>query len=510
MAYSEKVMDHFQNPRNVGEIPDADGVGKVGNPVCLVSGTSIQLNNHLEQMDCVKVGDRVLTHSGEYSPVSQKSETEFNGKIVRLKNKLGSVGMTDDHLVLAIKRPRGHKYNYTKEKRELEPQWYHAEDLVRRDVALYPVLGEEKDVDSIALDAARKRFDYRSHELPKTVKVDADFLRLCGYFIAEGNAVTKVTKAHVCFTFHIDESEYREDIKRIVRDKFGVDAITHLKPERNTGTIVVNSAGIARTFESWFGKGAQNKKMPDFFTFLPPSKQQHIINGLWRGDGYVWTDGKPRAEYSTVSFQLAGQIKTILLRLGIIPSVYREAPRTTDGVNHREAFRIHVGDRDSLARLFSILGLAYTQSPPAKIHSWIANGYLHTPITHVEKISYDGKVMNFEVEGHHSYTTDSFLVHNCGDLMWIYIKVKDDVLVDVKFKTFGCAAAIATSSMITEMAKGKTLDEGMKISRQDVADALEGLPPQKMHCSNLAADALHLAIKDYLQRHGKSFIKLEV
>ncbi|HXZ23850.1 MAG TPA: Fe-S cluster assembly scaffold protein NifU [Methanomassiliicoccales archaeon] len=98
----------------------------------------------------------------------------------------------------------------------------------------------------------------------------------------------------------------------------------------------------------------------------------------------------------------------------------------------------------------------------------------------------------------------------CGDLMWIYIKVKDDVLVDVKFKTFGCAAAIATSSMITEMAKGKTLDEGMKISRQDVADALEGLPPQKMHCSNLAADALHLAIKDYLQRHGKSFIKLEV
>ena len=85
----------------------------------------------------------------------------------------------------------------------------------------------------------------------------------------------------------------------------------------------------------------------------------------------------------------------------------------------------------------------------------------------------------------------------CGDLMTIYIKVKDDKITDIKFQTFGCAAAIATSSMITELAKGKTLEEAKKITRQDVADELEGLPPIKMHCSNLAADALHAAIKDY-------------
>ncbi len=91
----------------------------------------------------------------------------------------------------------------------------------------------------------------------------------------------------------------------------------------------------------------------------------------------------------------------------------------------------------------------------------------------------------------------------CGDLMWIYIKVKDNRLEDVKFKTFGCGAAIATSSMITEMAKGKTLEEALKITRSDVADALDGLPPVKMHCSNLAADGLHAAIKDYLEKSGK-------
>jgi nitrogen fixation NifU-like protein len=91
----------------------------------------------------------------------------------------------------------------------------------------------------------------------------------------------------------------------------------------------------------------------------------------------------------------------------------------------------------------------------------------------------------------------------CGDLMWIYIKVKDNRLEDVKFKTFGCAAAIATSSMITEMAKGMTLEEALKLTRNNVASALDGLPPVKMHCSNLAADGLHAAIKDYLERSGK-------
>ena len=91
----------------------------------------------------------------------------------------------------------------------------------------------------------------------------------------------------------------------------------------------------------------------------------------------------------------------------------------------------------------------------------------------------------------------------CGDMMTMYIKVKDDRIEDVKFKTFGCGAAIATSSMTTELAKGKTLDEALEISRQDVADALDGLPPVKMHCSNLAADALHEAINSYKEKSTK-------
>ena len=91
---------------------------------------------------------------------------------------------------------------------------------------------------------------------------------------------------------------------------------------------------------------------------------------------------------------------------------------------------------------------------------------------------------------------------SCGDIMKIFLKVEDNVIKEVKFKTFGCGAAIATSSMVTELAIGKTLDEAMELTNNAVAEALDGLPPAKVHCSNLAADALHEAIKNYREKNG--------
>ena len=91
----------------------------------------------------------------------------------------------------------------------------------------------------------------------------------------------------------------------------------------------------------------------------------------------------------------------------------------------------------------------------------------------------------------------------CGDIMKLYIKVEDNIIVDAKFKTYGCGAAIATSSMVTEIVKGKTVDEALKISNKAVAEALGGLPPIKMHCSVLAEQALRSAIDDYLAKREK-------
>ena len=91
----------------------------------------------------------------------------------------------------------------------------------------------------------------------------------------------------------------------------------------------------------------------------------------------------------------------------------------------------------------------------------------------------------------------------CGDVMYIYIKVENDKIVDCKFETFGCAAAIATSSMVTEMVKGKTLEEALKITNREVTEALDGLPPIKYHCSVLAEEGIKAAIEDYLRKKEK-------
>jgi len=92
----------------------------------------------------------------------------------------------------------------------------------------------------------------------------------------------------------------------------------------------------------------------------------------------------------------------------------------------------------------------------------------------------------------------------CGDVMVMYLKIKDDVIEDAKFETFGCGAAIATSSMATELIKGKTIQEALSVTNKAVAEALGGLPPHKMHCSVLAEEAIQAAINDYLTRNGRS------
>ena len=91
----------------------------------------------------------------------------------------------------------------------------------------------------------------------------------------------------------------------------------------------------------------------------------------------------------------------------------------------------------------------------------------------------------------------------CGDVMKLYIKVEDNKIVDIKFETMGCAAAISSSDMLCEMAKGKTIEEALKITKDDLIKELEGLPPVKIHCSVLAVDALHEAIKEYKLKHKK-------
>jgi len=178
--------------------------------------------------------------------------------------------------------------------------------------------------------------------------------------------------------------------------------------------------------------------------------------------------------------------------------MYEEKEKKVNGVNHKKAYRIHVGHRDSLKILCKILGIKYSSKGSYKsITSWFDNDFLYTPITKIERKDYKGKVYNLEVEDKHSFLSEAFALHNCGDIMRLYLKIKDDKIIDISFETMGCVAAISTSSMITEMAKGKTLAQALKISYNDVANELGKLPPVKVHCADLAVKALQKAIKNY-------------
>jgi len=120
--------------------------------------------------------------------------------------------------------------------------------------------------------------------------------------------------------------------------------------------------------------------------------------------------------------------------------------------------------------------------------------YTKKVLEHFKNPRNQGKLKNYDAIGKKGNPI-------CGDVMHIYIKVKDDKIADISWETMGCAAAIATTSMLSEMAKRKTLDQALKLTKNDVAKGLDGLPPVKMHCSNLAADALHEAIQKYRKKH---------
>jgi len=503
--YTADVMEHFSKPHNYGKIKNPDGVGKVGNLVCVLSDEKIHLQNEIKPLGKLKTGEVVLSHTGFGNKIEQAVSRLYRGKIIELKNKLGTIKLTPEHLVYAIKPPKGDKFLRTKYRRQLVPAWYHSAHLEKGDIILYPVPRDVKKTEFIKIDITKEKYDFKSIEIARKIKLDADILKLFGYFLAEGFIGESKCNNYLSFALHIEEADIVDDIKETA-EKIGLKAVVREIPERKTVTVSLYSAILSRYFKQLFGKYAYGKSIPGFLMVLPPGMQKHLIYGMWKGDGYInlERDGA-RAGFSTVSYKIAQQMKILLLRQGIIPSIYKEKEKIVRGVNHRENYRIHVGQRESLMKLCKILGVKYNPKSFKQEKSWIDEKYFYTAISDVRKYDYNGKVCNLEVEKAHSFTAEAFCVHNCGDVMWLYIKVaknkdKKDIIKDIKFETFGCVAAIATSSVITDLAKGKTLEEAIAIDKQEIVKTLGGLPPIKLHCSVLAADALAEAIYDYYSK----------
>jgi len=495
--YSQKVMEHFKNPRNMGEIPDADGVGTVGNPVCLAPDSLVCMNSNFTPITNVSANLEVLGHDGKYHLIEKMTVRPYKGRMCKIVvHNLGSTVVTPDHNIFALKA--SHILRKYRSRTKCIRDWYAADELEKGDILLYPVPNETIDAEKIPLDIEKPYHDFRSKTLPAEIAVDRDFLRLVGYYLSEGYVRTQRSKGTLGFVFSSKEEKYIQDTILCIKRIFSLEP-AEIKSSHNRADIRFYSARLARFFTKHFGERAVNKHVPHWMMMLPLQKQEALLCGLWRGDGYI---NDQVAKFVTISEQLAFQVRNLLLRQEIIMSFLE---RSASGI-HRKNYSIYVKDDRSLEKLARIVEVKLTIPKKLKNRhkAWFEDGYFHIPIWRVEPLTYDGLVYNLEVKENHSYVSNSMTLHNCGDMMKIFIKVKDGRLEDVKFKTFGCGAAIATSSMITELAKGKTIDEAMKITRADVADALEGLPPIKMHCSNLAADGLRAAIEDYLKKKEAS------
>ena len=493
LPYSEKVMDHFRNPRNVGVMENPSGVGKVGNPVCVFPDTLIHKNSGIIGIKDLKIGESVLSGDGYYHQISKVFERDYSGWLYHIRvHNLGEFAVTPEHHIFAQQTSSfDHKFRASK---KLVPDWYCAEELKKGDLILYPVCKESKNIKSIDFNVEIPKWDFKSKSLPEQILVNGEFLRLAGYFLAEGSTRTEKCKGTLQFTFGYTEREYAEEVTRAIKNIFGVDcAIPVIK--NNSLTVTCYSARLARFFKETFGSFAENKKIPHWMMLLPPEKQTYLISGFWRGDGYVnnWT-----AKFVTISQELAYQTKILLLRQGIIFSFLKNPAK---GI-HKKSYSIYIKNEEALKKIASIVGKEIVRPPKKKNpkKSWFADGYYQTPISKIEKTWYEGKVYNLEVPEIHSYLSEAACLHNCGDVMELFIKVENDIITDAKFRTFGCGAAISTSSMVTGLVKGKTLEEALKISNKAVAEALGGLPPIKMHCSVLAEEALKAAIDDYRKK----------
>ena len=374
-----------------------------------------------------------------------------------------------------------------------------ADELHKGDMILYPIPKEEKEIYKIRLDVPKLKYDFKSKSLPEDIPITEDFLRLVGYYLAEGFVRTDKCKGTLGFVFGATETRFVDECISVIKNIFGLD-VRNKRIIRNSINIEFYSARLARFFERLFGKGAVNKRLPHEFIFLPVEKQKALICGLWRGDGCINNKG---AKYVTISKQLAYQLRLLLLRQRIIFSFLKVKEKGM----HKENYCIYVKEEQSLKNLAKILDVVVNRPPKLKnTHKcWFDEAFFYVPIKKITKSIYKGLIYNLEVDKAHSYVSDAVTLHNCGDIMRLYIKVDEkEVIADAKFKTFGCGAAIATSSMVTDLVKGKTVEEALKISNRAVAEALGGLPPIKMHCSLLAEEALKSAIQDYLTKKGKS------
>ncbi|MGB9680935.1 MAG: LAGLIDADG family homing endonuclease, partial [Minisyncoccia bacterium] len=281
-----------------------------------------------------------------------------------------------------------------------------ANQLAINDFLLYPINQEIKDVKFINLDKYYNRMisNYGPDigEIPTTIKVDEKFLKLVGYYIAEG----RNHRAYIRFSLGNHEEKFAQEIRDLIENIFKIKTAIH---RRKKGIeITACNSKLANIFENLCGLHSENKHIPFEFQFLPPEKQRIILEAIWKGDGSTGQVAKCKRDrrykyIGTTSLILAEQLRDILLRLKIAPTLSAEGEKIDKkGVHHKKSFTI------SWQENYILHFSQFYQDSKEKTLYWIS------PIKEIKKRHFEGDVYNLTVAGDHSYMTSNFVVGNCG------------------------------------------------------------------------------------------------
>lgn len=414
----KKVLDEYKNCRQIF--------------FCFHPKTEIYTINGLKKINEIKIGDTVLTHTGNWNKVTMVHEKGYTGKLYRIIGR--SRGFN-------IEGTPNHKF-FVKDNKTNKHTWKEIQYIDKNDRLLIPIEPIKSQIRSIDLseyvDYNVWKFDKEfisksghnvlGNKIPRFLKIDDNLMRLFGYYIAEGHC----TSHTVNFSFHQKETSYINDVKNITKLKFNLNAKIYHNKKQNVTKVTICSSFLPKLFRHLFGTHAVNKQISNILMIDDSSLLLNLLLGLFRGDGNKVKNSKTKSgstrrgiRYFTISSKLAFQITQICSKLNVVANIYRKnrgnyidrknkiwksKPIYTVKINTVSDFYFSKNEYSQLTYKFK------------NFKAWsgeIKDNYVEIRIKSIDTFDYDGKVYNLSVENDHSYNVYGIAVKNCDDDFFI-------------------------------------------------------------------------------------------
>jgi formate hydrogenlyase subunit 6/NADH:ubiquinone oxidoreductase subunit I/intein/homing endonuclease len=376
--------------------------------LCIEPETEVATNPGLKQINQIAIGDMVLTHSGEYKPVTKVWNMNYSGLLYRIHafGKPEALACTADHPIIAVSRPLSNRKDRRLSRFTAPLMFYKPGELKLGDYLVSPIV--KKVVHTVKYEKDVQMYRGGNSTRRLSLNAEPDLFRLIGYYFAEGSCDGGRT---VNFDFNVTEREtHVKDCAGLVLRHFGKEC--KVKKNGEHGIRLALNSALAEDFFSQFGKGAPNKKIPDWVFFAEPEKQLELLKGEWQGDGCRVKQARQKyLNITTTSKTLAYQLQSVYARVGIVATI-----DTQLSPNRLRSYHVNVFGRWAikLAQMWNI-GFDYKPTKHAdKFH--LDERYVYLPIRkiEVERVN-DHHVMDVTVEDDHTFAPLGLATSNCVD-----------------------------------------------------------------------------------------------